>query len=55
MRSLVDPAVASRKPRPKIEAALPVAALLLVEVPVTSRAGGGAKTTKQKDLVLLPS
>jgi hypothetical protein len=32
-RSLVDPAVASRKPRPKVVAALLVATFLLVEVP----------------------
>jgi hypothetical protein len=32
-RSLVDPAVASRKPRPKVVAAPPVASSLLVEVP----------------------
>jgi hypothetical protein len=33
MRSLVDPAIASRKPRPKVVAAPPVATFLLVEVP----------------------
>jgi hypothetical protein len=32
-RSLVNPAVAFRKPRPKVVAAPPVAILLLVEVP----------------------
>jgi hypothetical protein len=32
-RSLVDPTVASRKPRPKVVAATPVATFLLVEVP----------------------
>jgi hypothetical protein len=32
-RSFVDPAVASRTPRPKVVAAPPVATFLLVEVP----------------------
>jgi hypothetical protein len=32
-RSLVDPAVASRKPHPKVVAASPVATFLLVQVP----------------------
>jgi hypothetical protein len=31
--SLVDPAVATRKPRPKVAAAPPVVTFLLVEVP----------------------
>jgi hypothetical protein len=33
MRSLVNPAVAPRMPRPKVEAAPPVTTFLLVEVP----------------------
>jgi hypothetical protein len=45
-RSLVDPAVVvSRKPRPKVVAAPPIATSLLIEVPrhVEGRWGGGAR------------
>jgi hypothetical protein len=42
MRSPVDPAVASHKPRPKVVAAPPIETFLLVEVPrhLVGRGGG---------------
>jgi hypothetical protein len=52
---LVDPAVASRKPRAKVVAAPPVAIFLLVEVPRHLESGwGGTETARQKKLALLP-
>jgi hypothetical protein len=47
-RSLVHPGVASRKPRPKVVAAPPVATFLLVDFPRRGQEGGD-KTTTQKN------
>jgi hypothetical protein len=54
--SLVDPAVASRKPRPKVVAAPPGATFLLVEVPRHLKGEWGRTETKRKSgkLGLLP-
>jgi hypothetical protein len=55
-RSLVDPAVAFRKPRPKVVAVHPVATFLLVEVPRHLEGMWGDRQTKKKKkkLALLP-
>jgi hypothetical protein len=51
-RSLVDPAVASRKPRPKDVAASPVATFLLIEV--TRHLEGRWEGTETAKQALLP-
>jgi hypothetical protein len=55
-QSLTDPAVASRKSRPKVVAAPPVATFFLVEVPCDPegpKAGRGTEKARQKKLALL--